>query len=326
MDEDRRFTGEGFRDELRLFCYRMGGSLQGAEGLVEAVFFRAGGLPLPLTDTVSTRIELHKITARLCLEALADQPPRGLPHFSNPPSDPYLPPLAPEDGMFWLEPFPDDLYPETEYGGERLYGERESISLPFIAALQSVQPRARACLILGDAVGWKVEVLAEILGAGVVDTRHTLEEARESMSRAYDKAMGRSEPPAEEVATGLMMRYLYPWEMGDVAGLMERLSEDVVLQLPPSPSWYEGRNDVERHLASYPLAGDARGRWRLLPRRANGQLAFGVYCRDDERRVFRAHSLQVLQFEGEIVSEIIAFKHPSLFPSFRLLPEVTVQG
>jgi len=326
MDEDKRFAGEGFRDELRLFCYRMGGLLQEAEGLVEAAFFQAGGLPLPLTDTASTRIELYKIAARLCLQALADQPPRGLPHLSNPPSDPYLPPLEPEEGIFWLEPFPDDLYLDTGYSVERLYGERESISLPFVAALQSVQPRGRACLILGDAVGWKVEVLAEVLGAGVVDARHTLEEARESMSHVYDEEHGRRGPPAEEKTTELMMRYLYPWETGDVAGLMERLREDVVLQLPPSPSWYEGRNDVEQHLASYPLAGDARGRWRLLPRRANGQLAFGVYRRDDERRVFRAHSLQVLQFEGEIVSEIIAFKHPSLFPSFRLLPEVTVQG
>ena len=74
------------------------------------------------------------------------------------------------------------------------------------------------------------------------------------------------------------------------------------------------------------LAGAARGRWRLLPRRANGQLAFGVYQRDEERRVFRAHSIQVLHFAGELVAEIVSFGYPWLFPIFQLLPEVVVQG
>jgi len=326
MDEDRRFSIEGYRDELRLFCYRMGGSLQDAEGLVEAVVFQASGLPLPLTDADSTRVELFKIAARLCLDALADQPPRGVPCDSNPPSDPYLPPLEPEEGDFWLEPFPDDLYPGTEYGGETRYAERESISLPFIAALQSLRPRERMSLILGDTMGWRVETLAEILGAGVVDARHLLEEARDSMPQVYDEKLGRREPPGEDMETDVLMRYLYPWEAGDIEGLMERLSEDIILQLPPSPSWYEGREAVGTHLSSFPLRGDARGRWRLLPRRANGQLAFGVYRKDDERNIYSAHSIQVLHFTGELASEIVIFKYPSFFPPFKLLPEVAVQG
>jgi RNA polymerase sigma-70 factor (ECF subfamily) len=326
MDEGRRFPIEGYRDELRLFCYRMGGSLQDAEGLIEAAFFQASGLPLPLSDTYSTRTELFKISARLCMDALADQPPRGLPYVSNPPSDPYLPPLEPEEGDFWLEPFPDDLYPGTGYGGEGRYTERECISLPFVAALQSLRPRERLSLILGDAMGWRVETLAEVLGAGVVDARHLLEEARESIPQVYDEELGRREPPPEDKETELLMRYLYPWEAGDVKDLMERLSEDVVLQLPPSPSWYEGRDAVGKHLSSYPLESDARGRWRLLPRRANGQLAFGVYRHDDERHIYTAHSIQVLHFDGELVSEIITFKYPSFFPSFKLLPEVAAQG
>jgi RNA polymerase sigma-70 factor, ECF subfamily len=326
MDEDRRFPVGAYRDELRLFCYRMCGSLQDAEGLVEAAFYHAGGQPLPLSDTDSTRMELFKIAARLCMDALADQPPRGLPYLSNPPSDPYLPPLEPEEDDFFLEPFPDDLYPEGGHGGELPRGERESISLPFVAALQSLQPRERASLILREAMGWKVETLAEVLGAGVVDARRTLEEARECMSRAADDKLGPGEPPPDDKAIELLMRYIYPWETGDAAGLVERLSRDAVMQLPPSPSWYEGRDAVGKHLALHPLEGEARGRWRLLPRRANGQLAFGVYRRDEERSIYVAHSLQVLHFEGEAVSEIIAFKYPWLFPPFKLLPEVAIQG
>jgi len=326
MDEDRRFSVEEYRDEMRLFSYRMSGSLEDAEGLVEAAFFQADGLPLPLTDADSTRVELFKIAARLCLDALTDQPQRGVPCDSNPPSDPYLPPLEPEEGDFWLEPFPDDLYPGTEYGGEIRYAERESISLPFVAALQSLNPRERIILILSDAMGWRIETLAEVLGAGVVDARHLLEEARDCMPQVYNERLGRREPPGEDRETEVLMRYLYPWEAGDVEGLMERFSEDVVLQLPPSPSWYEGREAVGTHFSTFPLAGDARGRWHLLPRRANGQLAFGVYRKDKERSVYAAHSIQVLHFSDELVSEIIMFKYPSFFPSFKLLPEVAVQG
>ena len=317
---------EEYRDELRLFTYRMGGSLQDAEDLVEAAFFRAGGLPLPLTAAESTRMELFKVLARLCLDALAEQPARSMPHAAGTPSDPFLPPLPSREGDSWLEPFPDDLYGGLDQGSGGRYGKRESVSVTFIAALQSLRPRERLCLILGDVMGWEVGALAEVLGAGVVDTRGALKEARASMPQVYDEELGTREPPPDARAGELLMRYLFPWESGDVGVLMERLSDDVVLQLPPSSSWYEGREAVKEHLSSYPLRGDARGRWRLLPRRCNGQLAFGAYRRDEERRVYTAHSIQVVYFTGELVSEIVAFAYSYLFPTFSLLPEVVAQG
>jgi RNA polymerase sigma-70 factor, ECF subfamily len=317
---------EEYRDELRLFSYRMSGSLRDAEGLVDVAFFRAGGLPLPPTGTDYMRKELYKIIARLCLDALAEQPARSLPMLSSPPCDPFQPPMPPQEVASWLEPFPDDLYSGVAYRGGSRYGERESMSLAFVAALQSLYPRQRLCLILGDVMGWRVEELAEVLGAGVVDTRNALEGARDSLSPAYHAELGTREPPRESREGELLMRYLFAWESGDVAALGERLSEDVVLQLPPSPSWYRGREAVQGYLSSYPLRGDARGRWRLLPRRCNGQLAFGVYQRDEARRVYSAHSIQVAYFTGELVSEIVAFGYPSLFPTFSLLPEVVAQG
>ena len=317
---------EGYRDEIRLCCYRMAGSLQDAEGLAEAAFLKAGSLPLPLADGESARTELFKISSRLCAETLTGQPPRVLPSLCGPPSDPFQPPLPADEDKFWLEPLPDDLYREGGNGGKILYAGRESISLPFMEALQSLRPPQRLCVILGDVMGWEIERVAEVLGAGLAETEDSLEEARASMSRTYDEELGRREPPPEEVTTELMMRYLYAWETGDLEGLAARLSKDTVLQLPPSPSWYEGRDAVRTHLGSHPLQERAAGRWRLLPRRANGQLAFGVYRRDDARRIYAAHSIQVLHFAGELVSEIISFEDPWLFMPFKLLPEIVVQG
>jgi RNA polymerase sigma-70 factor (ECF subfamily) len=326
MEKGNRFQGEGSRDELRVFFYRMTGSLREAEGMVEALFFQAGGLPIPLADKALALMELYKISMRLCLEALSESPARGLPSTTYPPSDPYLPPLQPEEGLSWLEPFPDDLLPEIADPSGGRYGEIESISLPFIAALQDISPLQRASLILADVLGWKASVLAEAMGMGVFDAQRTLDEARESMARTYHPESRHRESLPEEKEGVLSIQYLYAWEVGDTGGLAERLSEDVVLQLLPSPTWYRGRDAVKQHISSHEFAAGARGRWRMLPRRSNGQLAFGVYEGDTQRRAYRAHSIQVLCFDGELVSEIVACAYPSLFPLFKLLPEVTVQG
>ncbi|MDY6795136.1 MAG: hypothetical protein SWK76_07635 [Actinomycetota bacterium] len=194
MGDDRHSGMEGYHNELRLFFYLMSGSLRDAEGLTRAT------LPQdpPHTDTNSTRIEIFKSASRLFMNTLADQPPRVLPRFFNPPSDPCLPAPEAEESYSWLKPFPDDLYPENGYAGDGIYHGRESVSLPFVAALQLTSARERLCSILVDAMGWSVEALAEILSIGIMDARRRVDEARESMSRSYDGAPGGGEPPEED--------------------------------------------------------------------------------------------------------------------------------
>lgn len=43
--------------------------------------------------------------------------------------------------------------------------------------------------------------------------------------------------------------------------------------MPPLPAWFAGRRDIGRFLAERAFATP----WRLLPTRANGQLAFACY-------------------------------------------------
>jgi RNA polymerase sigma-70 factor (ECF subfamily) len=124
----------------------------------------------------------------------------------------------------------------------------------------------------------------------------------------------------------LSMRYLYPWETADLAAFLERLTETVVWQMPPSPSWFRGRESLRNWAARNVLNDDARGRWRLLPRRSNGQLAFGLYQLYPSTATYHAHSLQILRFAGELVSEIISYVDTTLFPFYGLLSEYTFQG
>jgi RNA polymerase sigma-70 factor (ECF subfamily) len=320
---------ERSRDELRAFAYWMSGSLRFAEDLADRTIFTAGRLPDLPVEPAPRRAWLLGCAARECSEALADLSPRSLPALLHPPADPALPPSPPAEPSSWLEPFPDEFYPERPEPGEGAalrYGSRESVSFAFLAALQPVPVQARAALVLHDLLGEGISELSGVLNLSGSNVEDLLDYARDAVDDSYDRGAGRREPPPEERATDLFMRYLFPWETGDLEGLTARLADDVVLQLPPSPSWYRGREAVRSYLSTGPFAGEARGRWRLLPRRANGQLAFGLYRRDEEHRMFKAHALQVIFFEGEAVSEIVSFADPWLFPSFELLPEVYVQG
>jgi RNA polymerase sigma-70 factor (ECF subfamily) len=314
------------RGELRIFAYRMLGSLLEAERLVEQGFSLAS-LQLKNYDARdSIHVLLYEVIMGICLDALATQPRRTLPSLSFPPADPSQPFAEPKDASSWLEPFPDDLYPDSMYEGVRGYGAREIMSLPFIAALQFIPPRERAIFVFCDTMGWRPDEVADVVNVTDSEVSNLLGRARGRMVQQYRAEAGRREPPAQSKETALLMQYLHPWETANVDGLMDRLTREVTLEMPPSPSWYQGRDAVRRCLASHAFTGEARGRWRLLPRRANGQLAFGTYERDDTGLEYVAHSIQVLTFEEDVVAQIISFANPKLFPAFTLRSRVIAQG
>jgi len=94
------------------------------------------------------------------------------------------------------------------------------------------------------------------------------------------------------------------------------LTEDAVLAMPPFPAWFRGRPDIAAFLAGWPFAPGAR--WRVVPIRANGQVAFAHYRWDEGRGGFRAHGISVLTLAGERIAEIMAFLDASTFPAFGL--------
>ncbi|HXX73114.1 MAG TPA: hypothetical protein VEI80_05405 [Candidatus Acidoferrales bacterium] len=311
---------EQYRYELLAFGYRALGSLLESERLVEQIFSVApsGG------NSVGTMF--YKAMSKLCLDVMATSSRRTLPAQNGPAADPSQAPASPETASIWLEPFPDDLYPDLRIENEVRYGARESVSLPFIAALQFVSPLERITVILCDTMGWPLDRAAELLETSTSNVNGGLDRARATIAQHYKARLGRIEPPEREKATVLSLQYLHSWETANVDELINRVATGVTLQIPPSSSWYLGRDAVRQYVGSYALASEARGRWRLLPRRANGQLAFGVYERDESGLMYRAHSIQVLTFEGDLVSGIISFANRSLFPAFRLRSRVIAQG
>jgi hypothetical protein len=90
--------------------------------------------------------------------------------------------------------------------------------------------------------------------------------------------------------------------------------------MPPLPTWYRGRETVGAFLESAPLRRDRR--WRVVPVRANGQLAFAKYDWDEEREAFRAHSLSVITLDGRLIADFTTFLDAELLPRFGLAEEI----
>ena len=111
-------------------------------------------------------------------------------------------------------------------------------------------------------------------------------------------------------------RYVDAFERADVSAVVEMLAADGAFTMPPLPTWYRGRDAVAAFLEGHVLTSE--NRWRLVPTRANGQLAFGNYRWDETRRSFLPRSISVLTLDGERITEITTFVGPELLGSFGL--------
>jgi len=119
-------------------------------------------------------------------------------------------------------------------------------------------------------------------------------------------------------ARALLGRYVAAFEKADMTALTELLHDDAVLEMPPLPTWFAGRDVVLAFLGARVLGQP--GDFRLIPTAANGQPALAGYLRDHEG-VYRAHAVQVLTLAGSRVARIVSFNDPALVTTFGL-PQV----
>ncbi len=323
--DQREFSGltEPYRRELQLHCYRILGSLQDAEDVVQETLLRAWRRLDTFEGRAPLRAWLYKIATNACFDALEKRPRRVLPTAQYAPADPRQPFAPPVAEPIWLEPYPDDLIAEPETGPEARYSLRESVSLAFLAALQSLPPRQRAVLILCDVLDWRASEAAQLLNITVSAVNSALHRARVTIHHRY-QARDRevvSDASLDNRLRQLLDRYVQVWEAADVDGLVELLREDATLSMPPLPTWYAGREAIITAARAMVFAGDARGRWLMRPIRANRQPACAVYQRD-EAGVYHAFGISVLTVEQDRVAEIITFIDPALFKRFDLPLEV----
>jgi RNA polymerase sigma-70 factor (ECF subfamily) len=306
---------EPYRAELLVHCYRLLGSLQDAEDMVQETFLRAWHRLSQFTGGPYFRAWLYKIATNICLDALDKRARRGLPPARFPAADPRAGIAPAITEPIWLEPFPDERLPETAPGPEARYTLRESLSLAFLAALQRLPPRQRVILILCDVLDWRAREAAQLLDLTVAAVNGLLRRARATLAGDYHPL-----PPAPKMdhqIRALLNRYVEAWETGDVDLLVTLLADKVIFSMPPSPTWYSGRAAVRVHAQVMFLPED-RDRWRLQPTRANQQLAFACYRLAEADGTYQAHALQVLTLAGAQITEMNMFLLPPLFSHFGL--------
>jgi len=315
-DDAFRQLVEAHERAVRVHCYRMLGSLQDAEDQTQETLLRAWRSLDRFEGRASVRAWLYRIATNACLDELDRRGRRLLPPMLGSPSQAFIPGGGSIDETPWLEPFPDAWLevPDASPGPEARYETRESIELAFVAALQRLGPRERAVLLLRDVIGWSARDVAGLLDVSVQAANSSLQRARARLHPSATPASARLSPAAERA---LVERYVGAWEQGDVQAFAALLAEDVVLSMPPVAEWYVGPAATADFFrwATGPGGG---GPFRLVPTRANGAIAFGVYGAGPSGPGSRAFLLSHLLADPNGITAITSFMNPGLFPAFNL--------
>ncbi|HEY2669878.1 MAG TPA: RNA polymerase subunit sigma-70 [Rugosimonospora sp.] len=295
--------------ELHVHCYRMLGSFEEAEDLVQETFLRAWHRRDTFDGGPGFRAWLYRIATNACLDALRRSSRR--PASSSSPAE-----------VPWLQPYPDRLLDEVAPRGaepDAVVVDRETIELAFLAAIQLLPARQRAVLILRDVLGWSANDSAEALDLTVAASNSALQRARATMREQLPRRRldwSATQPTAEE--RDLLLRFIDAHERADVAASIALMREDIRVTMPPNPFWYDGIEAVGSLVAGA-FGTQSQGEWRLVPTSANRQPTAASYLLAPGDSCYRAFKLDVLRVENGGVAEITTFD-ATLFPAFGLPP------
>jgi RNA polymerase sigma-70 factor (TIGR02960 family) len=314
-EEAFRALTEPHRRELQVHCYRILGSLQDAEDLVQETLLAAWRGLEAFEGRASVRAWLYRIATNRCLNALRarSRRPREIQALNEPPA-----PTRRAEPT-WLQPYPDVLLedlPDRSPGPAARYEARESIELAFIAALQGLPPRQRVVVVLRDVLGFRTAEVAEMLDTSVASVKGALQRARAALGARLPTAdRDRAPRPNSARERRLVGRFADAFQIGDVDEIVSLLTDDALLTMPPLPLEYEGHEAIAAFLRyRAPLRGAPL---RVVPTRANTQPALGCYLEDAHAAIARPFGLIVLTLEGDRISAITRFDD-SVFPYFGL--------
>jgi len=293
------------RRELHLHCYRMTGSFDEAEDLVQETFLRAWRKRDSFEGGPGFRAWLYRIATNACLDALRSsrRRPSTVQSFAEVP---------------WLQPYPDRLLDElapSDTQPDAVVVARETIELTYLAVIQLLPPRQRAVLILRDVLDWSAAEAAAMLEMSVAAANSALQRARATLRRRLPgrpSEWSGSEPSQEERL--LLEAFIDAHERADAAAAAALARDDIRVTMPPHPWCFEGLEAI-RPMLEEGLTGP--GEWRLVPTWANRQPTAASYLKAAGDSEFRAFKLDVLRVEGGRIAEITTFG-ATLFPAFGL--------
>ncbi|HET7015100.1 MAG TPA: RNA polymerase subunit sigma-70 [Streptosporangiaceae bacterium] len=318
-----RVLTEPHRDQLRAHCYRMLGSFQDADDVLQDTLLAAWQGLDGFEERASLRTWLYRIATNRCLNARRSAGRRAAREWIMPAVEPPEPTRFGE--VLWLEPYPGPIFDgpgltAVTPGPEARIEQAESISLAFITALQLLPPRQVAVLVLRDVLGFHADEVAEMLDSTVGSVNSALKRARAGLERhraaAGVGAGGREAPPVAGSAAedAIVAKFVRAYESADLDALVTLLTDDVFVSMPPMPFEYVGRDAAARFCAG--IFGSGL-RFDLVPARANGQPAFGAYLNTRAGGIRHGTGLFVLGLRGDRISAMTRFDK-SVLPWFGL--------
>jgi RNA polymerase sigma-70 factor (TIGR02960 family) len=314
MADEWRFAEETepYRHELRVHCYRMVGSYDDAEDLVQEVMLRAWRRRDTYEGRASLRAWLYRIATNASLDFLRANPREATTYEPVPGLDSGgdVPPAR----VTWLQPYPDEQIPD-----DRAIS-RETIELVFLTAIQHLPARQRAALILRDVLEFSAAETAELLDLSVASVNSALQRARPTMRQHLPRERSdwtRTEPTDAE--REVLRRYVEAVERLDFDAMAALLHEDVTLTMPPAPFWFTTRDALLEfvRVSLDPASPAFLGHWKCRPTTANRMPAAAGYVRRPGTAVYRAQVLDVVRIEDGRIAQVTSFE-PHLFPAFGL--------
>jgi RNA polymerase sigma-70 factor, ECF subfamily len=300
---------ERHRRELRVHCYRMMGSYEDAEDLVQETFLRAWRGRDTYAGHASLRAWLYGIATNACLDALRKR--RRVAQVGG-------------VEVPWLQPFPDELLDRPaaeEDTPDALIVARETIELAFLIAIQHLPPRQRAVLLARDLLEWSAAQTAEQLDLSVPAVNSALQRAHATMKEHLPE--GRSEWSAAAASAeeeDVLRRYMDAHDRGDADGLAALLGDELRFTMPPQPLVLDADGFVSLCREAF-TGPTSAGHFKLVATRANKQPAAANYVRPIDAERYRALSLDVLRIERGRIVEVTTFE-PHLFAAFGLPEEL----
>src|SRR3954452_12829176 len=317
-DEDAfRALTDPYRRELHVHCYRILGSVQDAEDVMQETLLAAWRGLAGFEERASLRAWLYRIATNRSLNARRES--AGGPSasialpFEPPPPTRMAEPL-------WLEPYPDallDQLPDAAAGPDARYETKEAVGLAFVTGLQHMAPRQRGVLVLRDVLGFQASEVAAMLDTSEASVTSLLQRARATLDARMPPDRARAPVPRSARERELVARFAEAFEQDDIEGVVALLTDDAWVTMPPEPWEYQGAEAIARFLADRVAGRGGRG-VRLVPTAANGEPAFGHYLEDAHAPFGRFAGVLVLTLEGDRIAAITRFADSGILGRFGL--------
>lgn len=212
---------EAYRPLMFSIAYRMMGTITEAEDILQEAFLRYQGASRQ--EIVSTKAFLSTIVTRLCLNRLES---------ARMQRETYIGPWLPEPLLT------SDETTEPPQRAEM----HESISMAFLVLLEQLTPLERAVFLLRQVFDYEYGEIAEMVGSDEAACRQLFSRAKKHISEKRPRFTSNPETHRQ-----ILERFLEAVSNGEMDGLLELLSEDVVM-------WADGGGKA-RGAARQPLHG-----------------------------------------------------------------------